>query len=72
MDYCTFHICFLCCKWVDGNRRTVKKDDPCGFTLVDPGRLRETQEPFVLASQVKQVCYVTDPADNKWSIVRYT
>ena len=71
LDYYTFHICLLCCKWVDNDRHCVKKkkDDPCGITLVDLGRLRETQEPFVLASQVKQVFYVTDPPDNKWSIV---
>ena len=37
--------------------------------LVDLGRLRETEEPFMLASQVKQVFYVIDHADNKWSIV---
>ena len=36
---------------------------------MDLGRLDETQEPFVLASQVKQVFYATDPANSKWSIV---
>ncbi|XP_057249588.1 uncharacterized protein LOC130590939 isoform X2 [Beta vulgaris subsp. vulgaris] len=69
LDYCTFNICLLCCTWVDNNRRCVRNDDPCGFTLVDLSRLRETEEPFVIASQVKQVFFVTDPADHKWSIV---
>ena len=68
LDNCTFHICLLCWKWVDDNRRCIKKKD-LAFTLVDLGRLREPHEPFILASQVKQVFYVTDPADNKLSIV---
>ncbi|XP_056687991.1 uncharacterized protein [Spinacia oleracea] len=57
------------CKWADNNKRCVKRDDPCGFTHVDLGRLRETEEPFILVSQAKQIFYITDPADKKWSIV---
>ncbi|XP_021838106.2 uncharacterized protein [Spinacia oleracea] len=57
------------CKWADNNKRCVKRDDPCGFTLVDLGRLRETEEPFILVSQAKKIFYITDAADKKWSIV---
>ncbi|XP_031106223.1 uncharacterized protein LOC116010864 [Ipomoea triloba] len=39
------------------------------FTLVDLGRLGYRDEPFILASQAKQVFYVSDPIDSKWSIV---
>ena len=46
-----------------------KIDDPCGFTLVDLARLRDSEEPFILATQAKQVFYIVDPSDKKWSIV---
>lgn len=32
-------------------------------------RLRDTEEPFILASQGKQVFYVSDPVDTQWCIV---
>ena len=66
LDYCDFKVGLFRCTWVDNIRRNVKRDD---FTLVDLGYLRDTNEPFILASQAKQVFYVTDPADPKWSIV---
>ncbi|XP_010693722.1 uncharacterized protein LOC104906639 [Beta vulgaris subsp. vulgaris] len=69
LDYSGFTVCLFQCKWVDNNERYIRKDGPCGFTLVDLGQLRDSKESFVLASQVKQVFYVTDPADKKWSIV---
>ncbi|XP_019197730.1 PREDICTED: uncharacterized protein LOC109191558 [Ipomoea nil] len=52
----------------DINGRGVRVDD-LGFTLVDFGRLGYHVEPFILASQAKQVFYVSDPIDSKWSIV---
>ncbi|XP_019168110.1 PREDICTED: uncharacterized protein LOC109163850 [Ipomoea nil] len=58
---CQFEI------WVD-NRRCVRIDE-LGFTLVDFERLGYHDEPFILASHAKQVFYVSDPVDNKWSIV---
>ncbi|XP_021717904.1 uncharacterized protein LOC110685685 [Chenopodium quinoa] len=48
------------------HRCNVRHDD---FTLVDLGHLRDSLELFILASQAKQVFYVTDLADPKWSIV---
>ncbi|XP_021714663.1 uncharacterized protein LOC110682635 [Chenopodium quinoa] len=66
LDYREFKVGLFKCKWVDNIRRNVKHDD---FTLVDLGHLRDSLEPFILASQAKQVFYVTDPADPRWSIV---
>ncbi|XP_031131818.1 uncharacterized protein LOC116033200 [Ipomoea triloba] len=53
--------------WVD-NRRGVRLDE-LGFTLVDFERLGYHDEPCILASQAKQVFYVSNPIDKKWSIV---
>ena len=39
------------------------------FTLVDLNRLCDSEEPFILATQAKQVFYFVDPSDKKWSIV---
>ena len=54
------------CDWVDN--RTGKKEDEYKFTLVNfnhplyPNN-RETDEPFILASQAEQVWYVQDPIE---------
>ena len=31
--------------------------------------MRDSEEPFILATQAKQVFYIVDPSDKKWSIV---
>ncbi|XP_019184592.1 PREDICTED: uncharacterized protein LOC109179541 [Ipomoea nil] len=67
LDYKVFKIPLFKCSWVD-NRRGVRIDE-LGFTLVDFERLGYHDDPFILASQAKQVFYVSDPVDNKWSIV---
>ncbi|XP_057246673.1 uncharacterized protein LOC130589406 [Beta vulgaris subsp. vulgaris] len=67
LDYCDFTMPIFRCKWAD-NRRGLQKDE-CGFTLVNMSRLRDTEEPFILASQAKQVFYVSDPVDTQWCIV---
>ena len=41
----------------------------CWFTLVDLARLRDSEESFILATQAKQVFYIEDPSDKKWSII---
>jgi uncharacterized membrane protein len=55
------------CKWVE-NKKGVLIDES-GFLRVDLNRRGYEDEPFILASQAKQVFYVTDPANKKWSIV---
>ncbi|RVW26527.1 hypothetical protein CK203_107406 [Vitis vinifera] len=43
--------------------------DELGFTLVDFSKIGHKSDPFILASQAKQVFYVEDQLDPKWSIV---
>jgi hypothetical protein len=67
LDYMDFEIPLFRCKWVDNNNG-VRKDD-LGFTLVNFDKVGNKNDPFILASQAKQVFYVTDPMDKKWSVV---
>ncbi|XP_014522516.1 uncharacterized protein LOC106779013 [Vigna radiata var. radiata] len=67
IDYTSFRVPVFKCKWVDSNNG-VKTDD-LGFTLVDLHKAKYTDEPFIMASQAKQVFYVNDPSNKKWSIV---
>ncbi|KAL6347804.1 hypothetical protein AAG906_026333 [Vitis piasezkii] len=55
------------CDWVD-NKNGIKVDE-LGFTLVDFSKIGHKLDPFILASQAKQVFYVEDQLDPKWSIV---
>nr|KAJ0197250.1 hypothetical protein LSAT_V11C700374100 [Lactuca sativa] len=69
LDYRMFNILVFMCDWVDS--RGVKKDD-LGFMLVNFDRLGQKSEPFVLASQVKQVFYVQDQEDENLHVVGFT
>ena len=42
------------------------------FSLDDLNWVGYKEDTFILASQVKQVFYITDPADKKWFIVLST
>lgn len=66
LDYSCFQVPVFGCKWVDNNNGL--QVDP-GFMKVDLNKVGYKDEPFILASQAHQVFYVTDPADEKWSIV---
>ncbi|RVW62229.1 hypothetical protein CK203_061630 [Vitis vinifera] len=55
------------CDWVD-NKNGIKMDE-LGFTLVDFSKIGHKSNPFILASQAKQVFYVEDQLDPKWSII---
>ena len=55
------------CDWVSKGKRLKQDDD--GFTLVNFMNVKHHHEPFVLASQVKQVFYVEDPLDKGWNVV---
>lgn len=70
IDYHFKKIPLFMCDWVD-NKNGVKKD-PVGYTLVELGRLGHKDDPFILASQARQVFYVTDQLNKKWSIVFMT
>lgn len=58
------------CDWIDVRRGV--KEDKAGFILVNPKYLLKLCEPFVLASQVRQVWYVEDPKEHGWYVVRKT
>lgn len=70
LDYFTFKIPVFKCDWVD-NGNGIKVDE-LGFKSVDLCRVGHKSEPFILASQAKQVFYVQDQLDPKWSIVLVT
>ncbi|XP_074321844.1 uncharacterized protein LOC141659024 [Apium graveolens] len=67
IDYKDFKVALFKCKWFD-IRRGVRVDES-GFTLVDFNRFGLEDDPFILATQVRQVFYIRDPADVRWSIV---
>ncbi|KAL3638081.1 hypothetical protein CASFOL_018094 [Castilleja foliolosa] len=67
IDYLKFKIPVFRCKWVDGNNGV--KVDETGVTLVDFSKVGSKNEPFVMASQVKQVFYITDPSNKNVSVV---
>lgn len=67
VDYSSFEIPLFGCKWVDNN--TGVREDDLGFTLVNFEKIGSTDDPFILGTQAKQVFYVTDPVDKKWSVV---
>ena len=58
IDYTMFRILVFKCDWVD-NKNHVKVDD-LGFILVDFNKRAHKLDPFILASQAKQVFYVQD------------
>ena len=43
--------------------------DDVGFKMVDLKKLVYQNDPFIMAEQAKQVCYVQDPCDERWSVV---
>lgn len=67
IDFVTLKVPIFKCKWIDINNGV--KIDEFGYTLVDLGKIAYTNEPFIMASQAKQVFYVSDPSNKKWSVV---
>jgi len=67
LNYVKFTVCVFKCKWVDSN--TGMRTDDVGFTLVDLKKLAYQNDPFIMAEQAKQVFYVQDPCDERWSVV---
>ena len=61
------------CDWIDVHKKNGMKVDEIGFTMVKLKRFlskdRVQDDPFILASQAKQVFYVQDPIDNNWCVV---
>jgi hypothetical protein len=67
VDFMKFKVPVFKCKWIDINSGV--RIDEFGFTLVNLEKAAYTDEPFIMASQAKQVFYVCDPSDKKWSVV---
>ncbi|KAL5134501.1 hypothetical protein HKD37_03G007643 [Glycine soja] len=67
LNYVKFTVCVFKCKWVDSN--TGVRTDDVGLTLVDLKKLAYQNDPFIMAKQAKQVFYVQDPCDERWSMV---
>ena len=70
LDYTMFMIPVFKCDWVDNNN-DIKVDD-LGFTLVDLTKVAHKSDSFILASQAKQVFYVQDQLESRWSVVLST
>jgi hypothetical protein len=69
LDYNKFTIPVFRCKWAN-NHNGVKQDEIFpGLTLVNFDRLSDSDEPFILASQAKQIFYVVDNVDPIWRAV---
>ena len=66
LDYVLFKIPLFRCRWV---HLPQVKVDRYGVTTVDLERVGYKDEPFVLANQVVQVFYVTDPTNKKRHVV---
>ncbi|GJS94959.1 hypothetical protein Tco_0801927 [Tanacetum coccineum] len=69
LDYRFRQIPLLKYDWVNHRAGGVKRDTTLGYTLVDLNNLGHKVNPFILASQVRQVFYVKDQIDKKLSIV---
>ncbi|XP_074298247.1 uncharacterized protein LOC141629085 [Silene latifolia] len=68
LDYHDFSVPLFRCKWADCDKG-VNVDD-MGFTLVDFNFLGHKDDIYILASQGKQIFYIEDPLDKKWSLFR--
>ncbi|TYK13524.1 transposase [Cucumis melo var. makuwa] len=67
LNYNTLNVLVFKCDWVQ-NSGGVRIDE-LGYTLVDLNRVGHKSDSFILASQAKQVFYVEDPSDVRWSVV---
>ncbi|XP_074301607.1 uncharacterized protein LOC141633009 [Silene latifolia] len=69
LEYVTFSVPLFRCKWVDCDKGVTVDD--MGFILVNFNVVGHIHEPFILASQAKQVFYIEDPLDKRSFVVRY-
>nr|XP_004492006.1 uncharacterized protein LOC101504571 [Cicer arietinum] len=67
VDFIKFKVHVFKCKLIDINNGV--KIDKFGFTMVDLEKVAYKDEPFIMASQAKQVFYVSDPSNKKWLVV---
>ncbi|XP_047320954.1 uncharacterized protein LOC124925022 [Impatiens glandulifera] len=60
------------CRWFDVETERGIKEDKYGFVSINCQRMLKSNEPFVLATQAKQVFYVKDNTSKGWHIVTKT
>nr|GEV57993.1 hypothetical protein [Tanacetum cinerariifolium] len=66
LDYRFRQISLFKCDWVNDKAGGVKHNPNLGYTLVDLNSLGHKDDPFILASQARQVFYVNDQIDKKF------
>lgn len=69
LDYTKFRIPVFKCDWVADSGIKV---DELGFTLVNLSKVDHKHDQFVVATHAKQVFYIEDPLDSRWSVVVLT
>lgn len=67
LNYVDIHIPMFKCNWIESNSGV--RTDELGFKLVDLKRIGHRSDSFILASQAKQVFYIEDPSNSRWSVV---
>ncbi|KAL6129740.1 hypothetical protein ACLB2K_073089 [Fragaria x ananassa] len=67
VDYYKFRVPIFLCDWVESSRGV--KVNELGFTLVKLDKIGHLNDPFVLATHLKQIFYIEDPLDAEWSVV---
>ncbi|KAA0062714.1 transposase [Cucumis melo var. makuwa] len=63
----TMQVAIFKCDWVE-NSGGIKTDE-LGFVSVYLSRVGHKNDSFIFATQAKQVFFVEDPSDSRWSIV---
>ena len=73
LDYYLVQYPLFKCDWIDVQNKNGMKVDEIGFTMVNLKRClskdRVQDDPFILASQVKQVFYIQNLVENDWCVV---
>ncbi|KAL0556296.1 hypothetical protein IC582_004808 [Cucumis melo] len=67
LNYNSFKVAIFKSDWVENSGGI--KTDKLGFVLVDLSRVGHNNDSFIFATQAKQVFFVEDSSDSRWSIV---
>ena len=67
LDYDDFKVSVFKCNWVNENMGVHQ--NKMRLTLVDLEKVGYKDEPFIMAALAKQMFYIQDPSDLRWSVV---
>ncbi|KAM1807924.1 hypothetical protein ACFX11_030863 [Malus domestica] len=67
LNYNAFTRVVFKCDWVE-NKSGIRLEE-FGIKLIDLNKIGHKSDSFVLATQVKQIFYIADPEDSRWSVV---